>query len=69
MKCSSNFNDFLCIIGMYNKTEMVLKWEMYSPISFDPEMHLTEYNMQSFWYNETIVNSDGINLRHGSFGK
>lgn len=52
---------------MYNKTEMVLKWESYSPISFDPEMHLTEYNMQGFWYNETIVNSDGINLRHGSF--
>lgn len=52
---------------MYNTTELVLKWEENTPISFDPDMRLTEYNMQHYWYNETVVNSDEIHFRHGAF--
>ncbi|XP_037944276.1 pH-sensitive chloride channel 2, partial [Teleopsis dalmanni] len=52
---------------MYNTTELVLSWEASSPISFDPELRLTEYNMQRFWYNESIVHSDIVNMRHGAF--
>lgn len=55
--------------GMYNITELVLEWEEVSPISFDPELRLTEYNLQRFWFNETIVISNGINLRHGAFSE
>ncbi|EDW33457.1 GL15583 [Drosophila persimilis] len=52
---------------MYNTSDLVLEWEERSPISFDPEMRLTEYNMEKFWHNTTIVHSDEINLRHGAF--
>lgn len=54
---------------MYNTTELTLHWEDKTPISFDPDMRLTEYNMQRYWYNETIVNSNDIHLRHGAFCK
>ncbi|XP_034657395.1 glycine receptor subunit alpha-4 [Drosophila subobscura] len=52
---------------MYNTSDLVLEWEESSPISFDPEMRLTEYNMDKYWHNTTIVHSDEINLRHGAF--
>jgi len=53
---------------MYNTSDLILEWEPHTPISFDPEMRLTEYNMAQFWHNTTIVESDGDNLRHGAFG-
>lgn len=52
---------------MYNTTELVLEWEENSPISFNPDLRLTEYNMQRYWINESAINSDGVNLRHGAF--
>ncbi|EDX10856.1 pH-sensitive chloride channel 2 [Drosophila simulans] len=52
---------------MYNTSDLILEWEPHTPISFDPEMRLTEYNMAQFWHNTTIVESDGDNLRHGAF--
>ncbi|KAI8041292.1 pH-sensitive chloride channel 2 [Drosophila gunungcola] len=52
---------------MYNTSDLVLEWEQVKPISFDPEMRLTEYNMANYWHNTTVVESDGINLRHGAF--
>ncbi|XP_017059127.1 pH-sensitive chloride channel 2 [Drosophila ficusphila] len=52
---------------MYNTSDLVLEWEQDSPISFDPEMKLTEYNLARYWHNTTVVESDGINLRHGAF--
>lgn len=55
--------------GMYNTTELVLEWEEKTPISFDPDMRLTEYNLQHFWYNETVVNSNEVHFRHGAFSK
>lgn len=54
---------------MYNTTELVLEWEEKTPISFDPDMRLTEYNMQHYWYNETVVNSNEVHFRHGAFSK
>lgn len=54
---------------MYNITELILEWEEVSPISFDPDLRLTEYNLQRYWFNETTVISNGINLRHGAFSK
>lgn len=59
----------LFLTGMYNTTELVLEWEENSPISFNPDLRLTEYNMQRFWINESAVNSDGVNLRHGAFSQ
>ncbi|XP_037817064.1 pH-sensitive chloride channel 2 [Lucilia sericata] len=52
---------------MYNTTELVLEWEEKTPISFDPDMRLTEYNMQHYWFNETVVNSNEVHFRHGAF--
>lgn len=56
-------------LGMYNTTEFILEWEEHSPISFNPDLRLTEYNIQRYWYNESVVIADGVNLRHGAFGK
>ncbi|KAH8342330.1 hypothetical protein KR059_002069, partial [Drosophila kikkawai] len=52
---------------MYNTSDLVLEWEKSNPISFDPEMRLTEYNMAQYWHNETLVMADDRNLRHGAF--
>nr|XP_017003553.2 pH-sensitive chloride channel 2 [Drosophila takahashii] len=52
---------------MYNTSDLVLEWEQDKPISFDPEMRLTEYNMADYYHNTTVVEADGINLRHGAF--
>lgn len=52
---------------MYNSSELLLHWEENSPIAFDPKMHLTEYALQNAWCNETIINADLDDLRHGAF--
>jgi len=54
---------------MYNTSDLVLEWEQDKPISFDPDMRLTEYNMANYFHNTTLVEADGINLRHGAFSK
>ncbi|KAM8710500.1 hypothetical protein ACLKA7_017163 [Drosophila subpalustris] len=52
---------------MYNTSDLLLEWEAHSPISFDPDMRLTEFNLVQFWHNTTVVHSDNINMRHGAF--
>lgn len=52
---------------MYNTSELVLHWETKSPVTFDPDLHLTEYVLLSSWTNETVVNADLNDLRHGAF--
>jgi len=54
---------------MYNTSDLLLEWEDHTPISFDPDMRLTEFNLATFWHNTTVVHSDQINMRHGAFGK
>lgn len=54
---------------MYNTSDLVLEWEEHSPISFDPEMRMTEYTLADFWHNKSNVVSDDVNLRHGAFSK
>ena len=52
---------------MYNSSELLLYWEHNDPVAFDPKMHLTEYALQNVWTNETIINADLDDLRHGAF--
>ncbi|GBP08394.1 Glycine receptor subunit alpha-3 [Eumeta japonica] len=52
---------------MYNTSELLLHWEKKEPIAFNPKMHLTEYALQTVWTNETIINADMEDLRHGAF--
>ncbi|XP_023293052.2 pH-sensitive chloride channel 2-like [Lucilia cuprina] len=52
---------------MYNSSELLLKWEQNDPVAFDPKMHLTEYALQNVWKNESIINADLDDLRHGAF--
>lgn len=54
---------------MYNTSDLVLEWEEHSPISFDPEMRMTEYTLANFWHNKSNVVSDEVNLRHGAFSR
>lgn len=54
---------------MYNTSELVLHWENKSPVTFAPELHLTEYVVLNMWTNESTVNADLSDLRHGAFGK
>ncbi|KAH8327493.1 hypothetical protein KR067_002215, partial [Drosophila pandora] len=52
---------------MYNTSELVLHWEQKRPITFDSGLHLTEFVLQKSWYNETVINADLSDLRHGAF--
>lgn len=54
--------------GMYNTSELELHWEPKSPITLAPELHLTEYVLLDHWTNETVINADLSDLRHGAFG-
>lgn len=53
---------------MYNTSELELHWESKSPITLAPELHLTEYVLLNMWTNETTINADLSDLRHGAFG-
>lgn len=55
-------------LGMYNTSEFELHWEERSPITLAPELHLTEYVLLNMWTNETVINADLSDLRHGAFG-
>ncbi|KAH8287128.1 hypothetical protein KR054_003673 [Drosophila jambulina] len=52
---------------MYNTSELVLHWEQKRPITYDPALHLTEFVLQQSWSNETVINADLSDLRHGAF--
>ncbi|EDW62365.1 pH-sensitive chloride channel 2 [Drosophila virilis] len=52
---------------MYNTSELVLHWEQKRPITYDPALHLTEFLLQRSWSNETVINADLSDLRHGAF--
>ena len=54
---------------MYNESDLVLHWEPKSPVTLAPELHLTEYVLLDFWSNETVINANLSDLRHGAFGK
>lgn len=53
---------------MYNTSELLLHWESRSPVTLAPELHLTEYVLMSMHTNETVINADLSDLRHGAFG-
>jgi len=52
---------------MYNTSELVLHWEQKRPITYDGALHLTEFVLQRSWSNETVINADLSDLRHGAF--
>lgn len=57
------------VAGMFNTSELELRWEPKSPVTLAPELHLTEYVLLNQWTNETVINADLKDLRHGAFGK
>lgn len=52
---------------MYNTNQVELHWEDHSPVTMSSEKILTEYTLTKTSTNETVIQSDEINLRHGSF--
>ncbi|XP_058056351.1 pH-sensitive chloride channel 2 [Anopheles bellator] len=52
---------------MYNKDDLELLWEHKSPVTLAPELHLTEYVLLDMFTNETVINADLSDLRHGAF--
>lgn len=54
---------------MYNASEVRLRWEPKSPVAMGPDQHLTEYVLTNFFTNESMINADMRDLRHGAFGK
>lgn len=52
---------------MYNTSELILHWEQKRPITFNPDVHLTEYVLKQIWSNESTINADLNDLRHGAF--
>lgn len=57
------------LTGMYNEDDLVLLWEHKSPVTLAPELHLTEYVLLEMFTNETVINADLSDLRHGAFGR
>lgn len=57
----------MCIIGMYNASEIYLHWEPGSPVNLAPELHLTEYVLLRLYTNESLIMADLNDLRHGAF--
>lgn len=60
--CSTIFESWL-----YNSTQMVLHWEENSPIVINPNMRLAEYTIENSWSNETVIDTNYNNYRHGAF--
>lgn len=52
---------------MYNTSQVELHWEDHSPVTMSTEKILTEYSLTRVFHSETVIESDYINLRHGSF--
>ncbi|XP_070496885.1 pH-sensitive chloride channel 2-like isoform X2 [Chironomus tepperi] len=52
---------------MYNGSQVKLHWEPKSPITLGPDQHLTEYVLMKTFTNETMINADLSDLRHGAF--
>ncbi|XP_055642184.1 pH-sensitive chloride channel 2-like isoform X2 [Toxorhynchites rutilus septentrionalis] len=52
---------------MYNDADLILQWEKKSPVTLAPELHLTEYVLLEMFTNETVINADLSDLRHGAF--
>src|SRR5690349_16046452 len=52
---------------MYNGSDVVLHWELKSPVTLGPDQHLTEYELVNLFTNETMINADLSDLRHGAF--
>lgn len=52
---------------MYKETDVRLHWEMISPVLLAPEQHFNEYRLLNYYTNESMVNADMRDLRHGAF--
>lgn len=52
---------------MYNSSEVRLHWETKTPVTMSSAQHLTEYQIINIFTNETVVNADLNDLRHGAF--
>jgi Neurotransmitter-gated ion-channel transmembrane region len=52
---------------MYNGSDVKLHWETKSPVTMGPDQHLTEYILSNIFTNETLINADLSDLRHGAF--
>lgn len=52
---------------MYNTSQVSLHWEKHSPVTMSNDRILTEYTLINSFTNETTIQSDDVNLRHGSF--
>ncbi|XP_062546514.1 pH-sensitive chloride channel 2 [Armigeres subalbatus] len=52
---------------MYNEADLNLQWEKKSPVTLAPELHLTEYVLLEMFTNESVINADLNDLRHGAF--
>lgn len=51
---------------MYNGSDVSLHWEPKSPVTMGPDQHLTEYVLLNTFTNETMINADLNDLRHGA---
>ncbi|KAG5676858.1 hypothetical protein PVAND_006665 [Polypedilum vanderplanki] len=52
---------------MYNGSQVQLHWESKSPLVMGPDQHITEYVLMKTYTNETMINADLRDLRHGAF--
>lgn len=52
----------------YNSSDVILHWDDEDSIGFDSNIHLTEYDLQYSWQNETIVQTRKGDLRNMLLG-
>ncbi|XP_055375752.1 pH-sensitive chloride channel 2-like isoform X2 [Condylostylus longicornis] len=61
-QCKATFESW-----MYNTTELVLLWEIMSPVTLAPDTHLTEYKLLAFNQTQQTIVANLSDLRHGAF--
>lgn len=59
----------MCVAGMYNSSEVQLHWEVDVPVTLAPELHMAEFDLLNSWTNETLVQADWTDPRHGGFSE
>ncbi|EDW83247.1 uncharacterized protein Dwil_GK22424 [Drosophila willistoni] len=60
-KCSTILESWI-----YNTSVLQLHWEDTNPVTFDPQLQLTEYYLIGSLYNESVSVSDSFTMTHGA---
>lgn len=53
---------------LYNSSEIMLHWEHDAPVTFEQNLHLSQYSLENTWSNETVAHARKGELRYALLG-